>query len=59
MSECIINDVVEKILLYGYGNNIQKLKTILYDKVNEKYLKREKLGFVMPAFPGKSPNCNF
>ena len=58
MSECIINDVVEKILLYGYGNNIQKLKTILYDKVNEKYLKREKLGFVMPAFPGKSPNCN-
>ena len=58
MNECVIDDVVEEILLYNYGNNIEKLKTILYNKVNEKYLEKEKLNFVIPSFPGKSPNSN-
>lgn len=52
----IIKSVVDKILMYNYGLNRQKLEKILKEKVQASYRKRKKLNFVIPAFPGKSPN---
>lgn len=53
-----IKTVVNKILTYSYGMNNNTLEKILYKKVQEAYEKKEKLNFVIPAFPGKSPNKN-
>lgn len=53
-----IKTVVNKILEYSYGMNNNNLEKILYKKVQEAYEKKEKLNFVIPAFPGKSPNKN-
>ena len=54
----IINEIVIKILLYSYGENTNNLKCFLFNKILYLYKKKEKLNFVIPAFPGKSPNKN-
>ena len=53
-----ISTIVKKILLYCYGENAEKLKEILQQKIKKSYNKKEQLNFIMPAFPGKSPNEN-
>lgn len=70
-SKNIVNDIKEKInqlkliykvvdilLKYNYGSNEQILKEILINKVDYLYRNKKELNFVIPAFPGKSPNDN-
>lgn len=58
MDDYIIEQVMQKILSYSYGNNEQILKKVLYDNISKKYFEKEELKFIMPSFPGKSPNNN-
>lgn len=56
MKSLLIKNVVEKILSYNYGTNKKTLKKIIMNKVTFAYNKKSILEFIIPAFPGKSPN---
>lgn len=54
----IVKLVVDKIMMNIYGDNNEKLSKIIKDKVERAYERKEMISFIIPAFPGKSPNRN-
>ena len=55
---CILTYTLNTILKYNNGDNYNKINKILLKKIKEQYYNKQKLSFVIPAFPGKSPNKN-
>lgn len=51
-----ISQITKTIIKYSYGENEKKIFKIVYNTVEKAYFKKNKLNFIMPSFPGKSPN---
>ncbi len=52
----MINELIDKILSYSYGENTEIIEKVIKKKIIESYKRKKRLEFIMPAFPGKSPN---
>jgi len=54
----LVDKLKNVILDQSYGNNLHRLEPIIVSKITVAVNQNKSICFVMPAFPGKSPNDN-